>query len=250
MNVVSANPSTIHSLLGQNNTSLRTIALQNPHPSPHWIFPAASLSIRNLTTIFFTGHFPAVTNAFSEILNNGRQLENLNVTCCSLECPNASTQFRSAQQANALPFLRHFAFSVESIGRRTVDRDLFPAIAEFLRGRRNLRSLQLIAREESTQHAVGFDAAIWGVLPSLEGLRGLKISYPSDLAPGLASWLIPRTVLALRLTLDYNSQSARDPVPFLNVMILLLLISAILIFYSHPATSPRHTTFPSICGSI
>ncbi|PPQ94275.1 hypothetical protein CVT25_004932 [Psilocybe cyanescens] len=216
MNIVSINSSAIHSLIGQNNATLRTIALENPHPSPHWTFPASSLSIRNLTTIFFTGHFPAVTNAFSEILSNGRQLESFNITCCSLECSNASSQFRSAQQANALPFLRHFAFSVQSIGRRTMDRDLFPAIAEFLRGRRSLHSLQLIAREESIQHAVGFDAAIWGVLPSLEGLRGLKISYPSDLAPGLASWLIPRTVLALRLTIDYNSQSARDPIPFLN----------------------------------
>lgn len=215
--MVSTTPSCLQTLLGQNKTTLRTISLENPHPSPNWTFPATSLSIRNLTTIFFTGHFPAVTNAFSEILNNGKQLESLSLTCCALECSNASTQFRSAQHLNSLPFLRHFSFSVEVIGRRTVDRDLFPAIAEFLRGRRQLRSLQLIAREETIQHAVGFDAAIWGVLPSLEGLKGLKISYPSDLAPGLASWLIPRSVLALRLTIDYNHGSARDPIPFLNV---------------------------------
>ncbi|KAF8873172.1 hypothetical protein CPB84DRAFT_1818005 [Gymnopilus junonius] len=212
---ISILPSSIQNVLGQNRATLRTVALENPHPSPHWTFPALALSIRNLTTIIFTGHFPAASHAFAEILGNGRQLETFDVSCCALECSTASDQFRSVH-SNSLPFLRHFSFSVHSLGRRTVDRDLFPAIAEFLRGRRNLRSLQLVAYDEAVQHAVGFDAAIWGVLPSLEGLRGLKITYPSDLAPGLASWLIPRTVLALRLTIDYNTQSARDPIPFLN----------------------------------
>lgn len=216
MDSISTLPSSIHNVLGQNKTTLRTVALENPHPSPHWTFPASALSIRNLTTIIFTGHFPAASHAFAEILGNGRQLETFDVSCCALECSTASNQFRGVQP-NSLPFLRHFSFSVHSIGRRTVDRDLFPAIAEFLRGRRNLRSLQLVAYDEAVQHAVGFDAAIWGVLPSLEGLKGLKITYPPDLAPGLASWLIPRTVLALRLTIDYNTQSARDPIPFLNV---------------------------------
>jgi len=215
-NSPSVTPSTIHSLINQNHATLRSIALANPHSSPHWTFPTMSLSIRNLTSIFFMGYFPSTSHAFADILSHGRQLETFNVSCCALECANASTQFRSVQNANSLPFLRHFAFSVQSIGRRTVDRDLFPAIAEFLRGRRQLRSLQLVAYEEPVQHAVGFDAAIWGVLPSLEGLKGLKISYPSDLSPRLASWLIPRSVLALRLTIDYNAQYARDPIPFLN----------------------------------
>ena len=133
-------------------------------------------------------------------------------------------QFRSVQGANSLPFLRHFAFSVQSIGIRTVDRDLFPAIAEFLRGRRQLKSLQLIASEQPVQRAVGFDAAIWGVLPSLEGLKGLKISYPSDLSPGLASWLIPRSVLALSLTIDYSTPTAGDSIPFLKVHLLLYTV--------------------------
>ena len=216
---VSTLPASIQNVLGQNRATLRTVALENPHPSPHWTFPASALSIRNLTTIIFTGHFPPASHAFAEILGNGRQLETFDVACCALECSTASSQFRSIQPSS-LPFLRHFSFSVHSIGRRTVDRDLFPAIAEFLRGRRNLRSLQLVAWDEAVQHAVGFDAAVWGVLPSLEGLKGLKITYPADLAPGLASWLIPRTVLALRLTIDYTMQSARDPIPFLNVSCL------------------------------
>lgn len=162
-------------------------------------------------------------------------------------------QFRSVQGANSLPFLRHFAFSVQCIGVRTVDRDLFPAIAEFLRGRRQLKSLQLIVSEQPVRRAVGFDAAIWGVLPSLEGLKGLKISYPSDLSPGLASWLIPRTVLALSLTVDYNTPTAGDSIPFLKVCIYFstpFSLKFVLITLDLPATPPRHTPFPSIHRSL
>ncbi|KAF9529942.1 hypothetical protein CPB83DRAFT_851864 [Crepidotus variabilis] len=209
-------PTTIHSLIAQNRSSIRALTLQNPNPSPHWTFPSASLSIRNLTSIYFTGHFPSNSHAFAEILSSGRQLETFNVSCCALECSTASSQFRSVQNSNALPFLRHFAFSITSIGRRTVDRDLFPSIAEFLRGRKHLRSLQLVVYDETVHPAVGFDAAIWGVLPSLEALKGLRITYPADLSPGLASWLIPRSVSALKLTLDYSNPNARDPIPFLN----------------------------------
>lgn len=217
INVLSGTPSTIHSLVNQNRTTLHSIALINPHSFPQWIFPTNALSIRNLTSIFFAGHFPPTTHAFADILSHGRQLETFDMSCCALESSNASLQFRSVQGANSLPFLRHFAFSVQSIGIRTIDRDLFPAVAEFLRGRRQLKSLQLVASEQPIQHAVGFDASIWGVLPSLEGLKSLKISYPSDLSPGLASWLIPRTVLALNLTVDYNTPSTADPIPFLKV---------------------------------
>jgi len=82
-----------------------------------------------------------------------------------------------------------------------VDRDLFPSIAEFLRGRRSMKTLQLVAHDEIEQHATGFDASIWGVLPSLDGLKGLWMTYPGDLSPGLASWLIPRGLKSLRLEL-------------------------------------------------
>jgi len=203
----------IYNFITQNRNTLQTIALE----SPTWSLPTNALSIRNLTTVYFTGNFPATSHAFAEILTNGRQLETFYLSCCALECSTASSQFRSVQHTNALPFLRHFAFTVHSIGRRAVDRDLFPAISEFLRGRRQLRSLQLVADDENVQHTTGFDAAVWGVLPSLEGLRALNVSYPVDLTPGLASWLIPRAVKALGLSVDYGSQWARDPIPFLNV---------------------------------
>jgi hypothetical protein len=253
INALSGTPSTIHSLINQNRATLHSIVLINPHSSPQWIFPANALSIRNLTSIFFTGHFPPTSHAFADILSHGRQLETFDISCCALECSNASVQFRSVLSANSLPFLRHFAFSVQSIGIRTIDRDLFPAIAEFLRGRRQLKSLQLVVSEQPIQHAVGFDAAIWGVLPSLEGLKALKISYPSDLSPGLASWLIPRTVLALSLTIDCNTPSTSDAIPFLKVCNYFSTppcLNFVLISLDLPATAPRHSTFPSIHRSL
>jgi len=98
---------------------------------------------------------------------------------------------------------------------------LFPALAEFLRGRQQLKTLHLSACDESVQRAVGFDASVWGVLPSLVNLKGLTITYPSDLTPGLASWLIPRSVHALALEMDPIPMPLRDPVSFLDVRVAL-----------------------------
>ena len=111
-----------------------------------------------------------------------------------------------------------------------MDRDLFPAIAEFLRGRRQLRSLQLVVHDEQTQHAVGFDASIWGTLPSLDGLRGLSMTYTADLSPGLASWLIPRGVTSLRLDIDHTNPNAGNPALFLNVTNFIFTWCSVLIF--------------------
>ncbi|PPR01862.1 hypothetical protein CVT24_001343 [Panaeolus cyanescens] len=235
---IGGGPSTLHSVIHQLRPSLRTVSLVNPHPSPSWTFPSTMLAIRNLTSIVFKGHFSATSNDFTEILTNGRQLEVLSLTCSMLECSSASNQFRSVlHHGHTLPFLRHFAFAVNCVGRRTVDRELFPAIAEFLRGRKQLQTLALVAYDEAVQRAVGLDAAIWGVLPSLEGLKGLKITYPGDLSPGLASWLIPRSVLALTLCMDQNTP-ARDPVPFLNQ--LRHGIPQTLRFVSLPDFNTRH----------
>lgn len=88
-----------------------------------------------------------------------------------------------------------------------------------------MRSLRLIAScdehsndVQSMQTAVGFEAAVWGVLPSLEGLKALGVTYPSDLSAGLACWLIPRSVKALTLSVDYGSPFMRDPVNWLNAL--------------------------------
>ncbi|TEB33996.1 hypothetical protein FA13DRAFT_1754030 [Coprinellus micaceus] len=198
--------SCITPFLSLSRASLSSLSLENiahNSPSPHWTFPITYVSIRNLTSLNFTGHFTKDHGAgiMGEILRDGRQLESLSV----------SVSMNLNGTPVALPFLRNFAFTITSIGRRVVDRELFPSIADFLRGRRALKSLKLrVDGDEHTQGAVGFSAAVWGVLPSLEALRGVGF-------PGLASWLVPRSVRALNLFLDYAGHAiGRDPGVFLG----------------------------------
>ncbi|KAF7319017.1 J domain-containing protein [Mycena chlorophos] len=74
------NPSSVRSFISQNG-ALRTVSLHNMS----WIFPSDALALRNLTSISFSGHFPANSSAFADILINGRQLDSLTITC-TLEC--------------------------------------------------------------------------------------------------------------------------------------------------------------------
>ncbi|KAJ7152259.1 hypothetical protein C8R43DRAFT_479950 [Mycena crocata] len=198
------NPNATNNFIAQNR-SLRTVSLHNMS----WVFPSDALSLRNLTSIAFSGHFPANSTGIADILAHGRQLDSLSLTC-TLECLPAAQFYAST---DSLPFLRRFDLTVCGATRRPGSADLFRAVTDFLRGRTELHTLTLAVREEADQRTVGFDAAVWGVLPSLTGLRSLTISYPRDLAPGLAAWLIPRGVRAL--TLDYSA-APRDPMPLLN----------------------------------
>ncbi|KAF8909958.1 hypothetical protein CPB85DRAFT_1221723 [Mucidula mucida] len=199
------------SFLNAHRNTLRTIHLENPG----WSFPSECLSIRNLTHIHFLGQFPPNSRTIEEIFTNGHQLECLSLNCL-LDCM-PSAQFRSLVSTPVLPFLRDFTFSISGMARRVVDRDLFPAIAEFLRDRKELRTLGLmVPAGEAVQRQVGFDASLWGVLPSLTGLKGLCITYPRDLAPGLASWLIPRSVRCLTLDGIGVTGSQRDLKSFLQ----------------------------------
>ena len=218
--------------LVQNRTSLRTLSLENLA----WTFPSECLSIRNLTHIHFLGQFPTNCQTVSEILSNGHQLECLSLSCL-LDCL-PSSQFRSLTQS--LPFLRHFAFAVLGTSRRlsgSGDKDLFPSISNFLRNRKELKSLRLSVQDFHTQLQVGFDASIWGVLPTLVNLSWLKISYPKDLSPGLASWLVPRGVTSLSLELDALNLG-RDATAFLNQICLGMPMSLRFIGLSDFPLSP------------
>ncbi|OJT09742.1 hypothetical protein TRAPUB_13773 [Trametes pubescens] len=194
----------VYDFLVQNKSSIRYLSLHNPN----WSFPTEAVSIRHLTTLDFQGTFPADSRAFAEILSNGHQLESLRLECI-LEC-TASKQFR--EFATALPFLHHFAFSL--MGYRVNDHDLFPAIAEFLKGRTALRSLQLIVPSADwALKRLGYDATVWGVLPSLTSLKALTATLPKDVAAAVAMWLVPRGVHALSLqaltpvnTIEFVSQ--------------------------------------------
>ncbi|KAF9265919.1 hypothetical protein L218DRAFT_1075455 [Marasmius fiardii PR-910] len=207
--------------VSQNNVSLRRLSIQTPSSG----FPSTELlALRNLTHLSFTGCIPAsVPNLLPDILTHGRQIESLSLTCL-VDCI-LSQHFRS--MSSNLPFLRHFSFSIGGgVSRRINDRDLFPSIAEFLRGRKKLRSLTLSApcspspssnTNAEIQRLTGFDSGVWGVLPTLAELTSLSISWPKDLAPGLGGWLIPRTVKALVFDgIGANLSAERDPVAFFN----------------------------------
>ncbi|EGO20315.1 hypothetical protein SERLADRAFT_452993 [Serpula lacrymans var. lacrymans S7.9] len=196
-----------HEFLSQSRDTLRAFAISNLH----WRFPTEAISVRNLTQIDFHGVFPADTHPFSEILSSGHQLESLSLSGLFECAPSSSFRlFRSS-----LPFLRHFAINISGLHRHVTDRDLIPAISEFLRDRTQLQTFELVVpRSDLLYRRIGFDASAWGVLPSLTGLRSLFITYPKDLSPALAAWLIPRSVRAL--TLDFISSFVEDPVPFLN----------------------------------
>ncbi|KIY53556.1 hypothetical protein FISHEDRAFT_33079 [Fistulina hepatica ATCC 64428] len=204
----------------RNRMSLRCLTLD----TRFWTFPVRALSIRNLTHISFSGLFPHDSRVFADILSNGRQLASLNLKCRFDEFGSPSVQFRDLK--TSLPFLRHFSFTVYQVNGTTtaLDRDLFPAIAEFLRHRSELRTLTLILPDDpQLQRALGFGAETWGVLPSLTGLRGLLMSYPDDLAPGLAGWLVPRSVESLGLEgtlFDWGENGApdRSMIPFFEQM--------------------------------
>ncbi|PIL25681.1 hypothetical protein GSI_11431 [Ganoderma sinense ZZ0214-1] len=212
-------PTQVYDFLLQNKSSVRYLSLHNPN----WSFPAEAVSIRSLTHLDFQGIFPGDSRAFADILANGHQLESLRLEC-HLEC-TASTQFR--EHPTALPFLHHFAFSL--IGYRVNDHDLFPAISEFLKGRSALRTLQLtVPSADWALKRLGYDATVWGVLPSLTSLRSLTATLPKDVAAPVAMWLVPRGVQALTLqalapvnTLEFVSQLRAGMPPQLRYIGLL-----------------------------
>lgn len=226
--------------ISRNRLTLRQVSVN----TSLWPFPSTALSIRNLTHISFSGLFAHNTPAFSEILTHGRQLESLTLRCLFDAC-KPSQCFRT--HANALPFLRHFAFTVRAAphANRTADRDLFPAIADFLRDRKDMRAVELLVPEDATiQQELGFGAAVWGMLPSLAALKSLTITYPPDLASGLAPWLVPRTVEALEL---YSiNWSMAEPAPFLKQLSsgmpqgLRYIAFSDFPFRSGPALIPMH----------
>ena len=115
---------------------------------------------------------------------------------------------------SSLPFLTHFALKVISLHRYVTDRDLVPAISEFLRDRKHIHSFHLIVRG-ADHRRIGFDASAWGALPSLTNLRSLVTIYPTDLSPSLAGWLIPRSLRAL--TMEAVVPPAEDVLLFINV---------------------------------
>ncbi|KAG2352107.1 hypothetical protein BDR07DRAFT_1439519 [Suillus spraguei] len=202
------NGTSINDFISQSHNNLRSLVIKNIS----WKFPSDIISVRHLTILEFEGRFSADSLVFSEILSTGYQLESLTLSGI-LEC-TPSAMFRLHR--TSLPFLTHFTFKIVGVHQHITDRDLVPAISEFLRDRKHLHSFHLIV-PSADHHCVGFDASAWGVLPSLINLRSLCITFPSDLSPSLAGWLIPRSVRAL--TMEIMAQPVED-LRFINQLCL------------------------------
>ena len=206
--------SSIYTFLAQSRDTLRSLSINNPC----WRFPVEAISVHHLTQIEFNGCFSTDSQAFSEILAHGQQLESLMLSG-TLEC-TPSPLFR--QYRSALPFLRHFSLTITTLPRHIADRELCPAISDFLRERTQLRTYHLLVPPTDARR-IGFDASAWGVLPALSKLSSLSITYPRDLSPALAGWLVPQTVRAL--TLDLSSAVTEDLAVFMSVRLFLSLVS-------------------------
>ena len=159
------------------------------------VIPAGIIAASNLTTLDLAGSFED-TVVFSEILMHGNRLEVLRLRGKLGRTCTPSIAFRG--RTAPLPCLREFVFSLTSVSRDFEDSDLFGAITDFVRKHPALKALKLLIYPDV--HHVGYDASVWGVLPTLTELRLLHIVIPQDLSPALSTWLIPRTVKYLSLS--------------------------------------------------
>jgi hypothetical protein len=164
-------------------------------------------NLHSLTRLHLAGVVDApVVSALAYLLKHNRSLQSLQLNCTALDAPlapvfaNASTN--NGGPPSSLPLLKAFVLHVHAIGPSYAqDKDaheqLFPALANFLRGRTDLHTLGL---STAVPGWTGFSAAIWGLLPTLVNLRALAMTVTPDAAPGLIAWLLPRTLRALTLS--------------------------------------------------
>lgn len=171
---------------------LCTLIIYCPTYQPH-----SPLSISNLRKLCLS---LIISNAcwLSQLLESGQQLETL-----QLEIPfdrsELSSAFCSHAQQGSLPKLREFSFVLLSAnGNHNEDQDLFPAMAEVMRGHPMLKALCLSYRESQRDPKnFGYTVAIWDVLPSLVHLCALSMDVSRDLPHGPSRLLVPRSIVAL-----------------------------------------------------
>ncbi|THH20926.1 hypothetical protein EW146_g514 [Bondarzewia mesenterica] len=185
-----------HAFVSDLVVTLRKISLDIPGT-----LPMGLISSTNFTTVDLAGIIED-TAFFTELLTEGHRLEVLRLRCSLGHNCTPSTAFRAQAAAPPLSSLRIFSLSIIGVSREFGDPDLFPAVASFVRGHSCLQELGLLKSQEVDD--VGYDASVWGVLPSLVQLRSLAMHVPRDLAPALSTWLIPRTVRSLHLDMPLN----------------------------------------------
>jgi hypothetical protein len=198
-------PSNLEKVLRDNIATLREVALNNMHST----LTTGMISVNKLTSLRLYCGIDG--DILSDILAHGHHLETLHLYCYvrNENAATLSSAFRSqlTQGPGALRMLQDFGFSTV-VTRNYYDPDLFPAVIAFVREHPWLRALALSNLHNSSRQ-VGYDAAVWGVLPTLRDLRALYIEFPSGLSPELSTRLIPRSVTALRLQLPYGRDSLR-----------------------------------------
>ncbi len=192
----------VDNFLSSQTVALHTLVIRHSQR-----YPASFLPTGNLRNLYLTMNISSA-DFLSQLFTHGRQLEILRLEVELEHGCVLSTVFRSYAKPNSFPTLRKLSFVLTSAAHNFTDPDLFPAIAEFVRGYGMLDALCISNTYDLA--GFGYDAAIWGVLPSLVNLRTLLIDVPKDMPPALSAWLIPRgvTVLGLQVarqaTVDIN----------------------------------------------
>lgn len=192
----------VDGFLSAQTVALHTLVIRHSQRYPASFLPASNLRNLYLTLSISTADF------LSQLLTHGRQLETLRLEVDLEHGCVLSTVFRSYAKPNSFPMLQKLSFVLMGAPHNFSDPDLFPAIAEFVRGYGVLYALCISNTFDLP--GFGYDASIWGVLPSLVNLRTLLIDVPKDMPPALLAWLIPRGVTVLDLqvarqaTVDIN----------------------------------------------
>ncbi|KAI0262794.1 hypothetical protein BC834DRAFT_1001800 [Gloeopeniophorella convolvens] len=182
----------IEGFLSTRTVALHTLVIRNCHRR----YPTPFLSTSNLRILHLS---LTVQDAdfVSQLLAHGQQLQSLWLEVALERGCILSTAFRAHARPGTFLALRELSVVLLNAARDHADSDFFPAIAELVRGHPALTSLRLT--NTLSLAGVGYDAAIWGALPSLVRLRALALDVPKDLSSALSAWLIPRGVVALDL---------------------------------------------------
>jgi hypothetical protein len=168
--------SDIQPFLSTRSDALHTLIINN-----RWAHDLDSpLSISNLRKICLSLTITSVS-CLNQLLEGGQKLESLQLEIFSNERV-LSPAFRQHSGPGSFPLSREFAFVFSGVenddgdDEEDEDPDLFPAVAEIVRGHPMLEALCLSYREGVQDDPVdfGYTAAIWGVLPTLVCTDKLK----------------------------------------------------------------------------
>ncbi|KAH9067967.1 hypothetical protein EDB83DRAFT_2223030 [Lactarius deliciosus] len=181
----------VDSFLHTQTVALHTLVIHHTQIYPAPFLPTSSLRNLFLTLSYSNAEF------LSQLFAYGQELECLRLEVHLEHSCMLSTVFRANAKSNSFPALRKLSFVLNTAASGFSDRDLFPAVAEFVRAHPLLDALCM--SNTLRLPGFGYDAAIWGMLPSLSNLRTLSIDVPKDLHFALSAWLIPRGVTALEL---------------------------------------------------